>query len=230
MEEEFAQSAGEQGGVVGARDWTRRAFLGRMLLAASALATVPGVVLAEGSARRGPPDLAFLRRRVHFRPRSEWGPAPINLKRLSRADVYYRVTVHHQGCVARNLSSERAAALAVQNVQDGHLRRRFGDIGYHLVIDPVGRAWEGRSLRYAGAHVSDENSGNLGIMLLGNFEEQRPTELQLECLNLVVRSVLQAFPIQPRQVYGHRDLGQTLCPGRHLYAQVDRLRRDLRRS
>lgn len=150
------------------------------------------------------------------------------LSRLNRANPYYRVTVHHQGSAIYNQRSEWDAAFAIQNVQQGHMRRRFGDIGYHLVIDTMGRAWEARSLRYTGAHVARHNSGNIGIMLLGNFEEQRPTQQQLECLNTVVQALVQAFSLNSRQVYGHSDLGQTLCPGLHLYRYVDHMR-NLRR-
>lgn len=211
--------------------WTRRAFLGRTLLAAPVLAAAPTVALADRVPvpRGAPTDLSFLRRLVHFRMRADWAAEPPMLSRLNRASPYYRVTVHHQGSAIYNQRSEWDASFAIQNVQQGHMHRRFGDIGYHLVIDTMGRAWEARSLQYAGAHVARHNSGNIGIMLLGNFEEQRPTQQQLECLNTVVQAVVHAFSLKPRQVYGHSDLGQTLCPGIHLYRYVDHLR-NLRRS
>ncbi len=214
----------------GERTWTRRAFLEKAMLAAPVIAATPATALAgrPAATRRVPTDFAFLSRLIHYRPRAAWAPEPPLLRRLNRADPYYRVTVHHQGSAIYHHRSELDAAIAIQNVQQGHMNRRFGDIGYHLVIDTMGRAWEARSLRFTGAHVARHNSGNIGIMLLGNFEEQRPTRQQLECLNIVVQGVVQAFAMKPDQVYGHIDLGQTLCPGVHLYRYVEHLR-NLRR-
>ena len=115
-------------------------------------------------------------------------------------------------------------AYDLQAIQAGHLRRNYGDIGYHFVVDYAGCVWEGRSLEYEGAHVSHHNDGNIGVMLLGNFERQHPSERQLAGMRVLIAALQEDRRIARRRVYGHRDLGQSLCPGRHLYAHVVRLR------
>lgn len=166
-----------------------------------------------------------IRARVDLRRRDRWaGEEPV-WRRLRRVDAYSRITVHHAGCGVNFHTQEAEVAYDIESIRVGHLARRFGDIGYHFVVDRAGRVWEGRSLQYMGAHVSHENEQNIGLMLLGNFEEQQPASRQLEALASLTGVLRRRFGIAPRQVYGHRDLGHTLCPGRHLYGQVGRLRR-----
>ena len=71
-----------------------------------------------------------------------------------------------------------------------------------------------------GAHVSGENEENVGVMLLGNFEYQRPSTKQLDALQETISALRTLYGIGGQQLYGHRDLGSTLCPGRYLYGYV----------
>ncbi len=45
----------------------------------------------------------------------------------------------------------------------------LADVGYHYMIAEDGTIYEGRSLDYAGAHVSGNNKGNIGIAFLGDY-------------------------------------------------------------
>ena len=102
-------------------------------------------------------------------------------------------------------------------------------MGYHFVIDSVGRIWEARSLAYEGAHTSGQNEGNIGLMLLGNFEEQVPPAAQLQSLEHAVNRLRDRFRIKQHRVYGHRDLAQSLCPGKALYPLIKDLRTGLKK-
>jgi hypothetical protein len=106
----------------------------------------------------------------------------------------------------------------------GHQRRRFGDIGYHFILDRAGRVWEGRSMQFVGAHVSAENEENIGVMMLGNFEDQRPSDRQVDALRALTFALQGRYAVPATRVYGHRDLGHTLCPGHHLYGEVKALK------
>jgi len=85
------------------------------------------------------------------------------------------------------------------------------------MIDYSGRIWEGRSLKYQGAHVSSRNPGNIGVVLLGNFEIQKPSAAQKATLVKLVTELRRYYGVSRRRIYGHRDLDSTLCPGRNLY-------------
>ena len=61
--------------------------------------------------------------------------------------------------------------------QTGHQQtNHWADIGYHYVIDRQGRIWEGRELSWKGAHAGNKqaNENNVGIALIGNFENVEP--------------------------------------------------------
>ena len=102
-------------------------------------------------------------------------------------------------------------------------QRGFGDIGYHYLIDPAGRVWAGRSLDYQGAHARGSNNiANIGICLLGNFDDERPRPTALRSLASLLGALRERHDIPAFRVYGHCDFCVTACPGRHLSSWVGR--------
>jgi hypothetical protein len=202
---------------------TRRDFLKTGLLA------IPGLILAARS--RGAVtefslpamDLEFIEAKIKLRRRWEWGQTQPKTSFLSEASTYDRLTIHHSGSVVED-SSESAVGDHLEGIVTGHIERGYGDIGYHFMIDAFGRVWEGRSLAYEGAHVFGQNERNIGVMLLGNFEEQWPTREQVASMRQLVPLLCDRYRIEQGRVYGHRDLGQSVCPGRNLYSYVVKLR------
>ncbi|HLQ37806.1 MAG TPA: peptidoglycan recognition family protein [Planctomycetota bacterium] len=151
--------------------------------------------------------------------RSAWSPLPVVAARLDRMTPIYRLTIHHSAIPLRE-NSEQAAAIAIRNIQHEHMQGRgFGDIGYHFLIDPAGRVWEGRDLHWQGAHARDENNiGNVGVCLLGNFIRDRrngqvPTDAQVNALRQLVDSLSGRYTIVPDQIWMHSHFTQTVCPG-----------------
>ena len=146
------------------------------------------------------------------------------LQRLRTARAYTRLTVHHSGNAGAVSTARGEIRRQIEGVMAGHMDRNYGDIGYHLVVDYAGGIWEGRPLTFEGAHVYAENDANVGVMLLGNFEEQAPSTAQLAAMRKTVYLLCRHFSIPAARVYGHRDLGASVCPGRRLYAHVDVMR------
>jgi N-acetylmuramoyl-L-alanine amidase len=152
-------------------------------------------------------------------PRSAWArgvPEPSLMNPM--LPVRY-VTIHHDGLdrletgVARQAMADR-----IELYRSGHRARGWGDIGYHFVIDRSGVVWEARELKWQGAHVKDRNEGNVGILVMGNFEIQRPTDAQLTGLRNHLRAVCAYFSVPWTRVFSHREWpgAQTLCPGGNL--------------
>jgi hypothetical protein len=156
--------------------------------------------------------------------RSSWDRTPPNRNRLNPSGRYSRITVHHEGTDPFYATSHTYVARELQTVLYAHRSRRYGDIAYHLAVDYVGRVWEGRSLCYEGAHVLSNNEGNIGIVLLGNFERQRPSHSQLTAMNDLILALRRTCGIRSSRIYGHRDLSPSACPGRQLYPYVAQLR------
>lgn len=157
--------------------------------------------------------------------RSEWASTEPRPWLMRDVGGYDRITIHHTGSEMPIFVTKREKVIdAINNVLKDHLDRQYGDIAYHFLIDYAGRVWAGRSLAYEGAHVQDQNENNLGIVLLGNFDEQEPSGEQINSLFRLIQGVRRTFGIKLHRVYGHRDLGYSVCPGKHLYSHVQQLK------
>lgn len=131
-----------------------------------------------------------------------------------------RITVHHDAIMPVPSGSYADSLRRLQLIRTGHLNKGWADIGYHFAIDPSGRIWQARPLELQGAHVKDNNPGNLGIVIFGNYEEIRPTSASLDAVNKMIAYSMARFNVPMSRVYTHQELRPTLCPGRNLQAQM----------
>lgn len=150
--------------------------------------------------------------------RASWRARRANRSELNRAGAPWRwITVHHS--VVRSEDTSAAASFdTVRGIQRDHMDSNgWGDIGYHFLIDPAGRVIEGRELIWQGAHAGGQNNiGNVGICLLGNFDEDRPSRAAISSLDRLVLELQQKLGIPRLNVRPHRAWKETACPGRHL--------------
>src|SRR3954454_12773469 len=128
----------------------------------------------------------------------------------------------------------------------------WGDIGYNVVVDKFGRAWEGRSGGLAstviGAHAGGFNTGTFGVSMLGNYDIVDTTPAMIETVASVVAWKLSLYGVNPRgrvtltsagggtakyakgvsvtlpTIFAHRDVGATACPGKYGYSHMDQIR------
>lgn len=115
-------------------------------------------------------------------------------------------------------------------IQAKHLStQRYADIAYHFVIDAAGEIYAGRDLQVRGAHTGGHNTGTVGVVLLGNFEETIPFELQLISLKQLCRCLRNTYA-GITHLAGHRDFQPevTVCPGENLEALLPELAKELR--
>lgn len=205
---------------------TRRTFLKGAMLPCLGTVLCPGHAFSVQDGDNSDADvLAAMKEAVSLMPRSEWTTVSPRLDRLTRSEKFNRLTIHHSGSSTATHTIKNAVIHDLDGVLTSHRQRRYGDIGYHFIIDYAGRVWEGRSLLFQGAHVLGENRENLAVMLLGNFEEQIPSTEQLASMYKTIHVLRKQFSIPDASIYGHRDLGASACPGRHVYAHVLKLRK-----
>lgn len=136
-----------------------------------------------------------------------------------------RITIHHSAINSSDLRTLAAVARELDGIRAGHVGRGWADIAYHYIIDPSGKVWEGRALRYQGAHVKNNNEHNLGIMLLGNFDQQTPTPQALSTLDGFVSAQMRQYRVPVSRVYTHKEIGSTDCPGTSLQRYMVQARR-----
>jgi hypothetical protein len=162
-------------------------------------------------------------------PRARWARGNPDGSDLNKMIVPIKwVTIHHDGLDSpMTETSMDASAARIEWIRCGHRGRGFSDIGYHYVIDRDGRVWEGRSLRWQGAHVSKHNEQNIGILVMGNFDIQRPSQQQLDGMQKWVSTLLKRYRLEDARVRTHGEWpgAKTACPGKHLQAAVANIRR-----
>lgn len=159
-------------------------------------------------------------------PRSRWSRRGPTLAEMRPMLPVTAITVHHEGMEPFLATSAQDTIDRLNRVWNGHDGRGFGDIGYHFVIDRAGRIWEARSLRYQGAHVSGRNEGNIGVMCLGNFDEQSMSALQRKALEHQLRVLSARYRVKSKSVLSHQEWkgARTACPGRNLQKSMNALR------
>lgn len=229
---------------------------------------VEGLILDYLNTLDGPreerdiPALAQARaREPQIVTRAEWG-ADESLKRTSgscvrRFEPVQQLFVHH---TAGSNFDDRPKATMRAIYWYHVVRQGWCDVGYNFVVSDDGRIFEGRWARdYAswethdsetrsgravvGAHVSGYNSGAVGISVMGNYSQVRPSPAVRRSLAELIAWEVDRHDlgVRGRHVYknpvtgaarrlpwvaGHRDAGSTDCPGDLLYSALPGIRRD----
>ena len=120
------------------------------------------------------------------------------------------IVVHHTG----GSDSETP-----QGIHEYHLSIGFGGVGYHYLITRDGEVWRGRPLWARGAHAKAQNSGRIGIALLGSYGTEAPGyQACLQARRLI--NVLEDM-YGPLAIYPHYAMveSSTDCPGPALVRQ-----------
>ncbi|TNC35421.1 Ig-like domain repeat protein [Mumia zhuanghuii] len=179
-----------------------------------------------------------------IRSRAAWG-ADEKIRDRSAPD-YGKVqgaVVHHTA--GSNSYTKTEVPSVIRAIYAYHVKAlKWRDIGYNVVVDKWGRAWEGRwgglTRNVVGAHALNNNSTTFGISVLGNFESATASAAVVETISRVIAwkfSLNHVVPTGTRtfttntgkkvsrpKIVGHRDVGQTACPGRTLYAKMGTIR------
>lgn len=174
--------------------------------------------------------------------RAAWGARPVNHEAedekvfatqenldgwyeytVDLATIYRTVAIHHSA-----FSSEEATTTALHydtmiGLQTLHQdRRHWADIGYHYGIGADGTIYEGRDIHARGANVENYNWGTVGIVLMGNFEIEAPTDAQIASLNLLIawlKLILNVTHLAAHSEFNDK----TQCPGSHLKGLLDQI-------
>lgn len=104
--------------------------------------------------------------------------------------------------------------MTVDEVHQKHIENGWSGIGYHYFIRKDGMIYQGRPEDMIGAHVKENNINTLGVCLEGNFENTELTQQQEKSVLNLLRYLFLKYDIE--SLKGHRDLGETLCPGEKL--------------
>jgi hypothetical protein len=199
------------GGLAGCKNKQRTAW---RPLTQEELDGPPRRPISQAPPRRATPNPSGVPQGVT--PRREWTTAGPIMSLINPMNGVNRITIHHSGVDSAFIRSKPDAARMLNSIRKSHLNQQWADIGYHYIIDPTGRIWEGRAIQYQGAHVKMNNEHNLGIMMMGNFDGERPTAEALASLDMFVADRMRQHRVPMTRVYTHQEITATACPGRNL--------------
>ena len=147
--------------------------------------------------------------------------------------------IHHT-VNANNYTAAQVPAL-IRGIYAYHVESRgWRDIGYNYLVDRFGRIWEGRwggvDKAVVGAHTLGYNEVSFAMSAIGNYDIANPPQAVLTAYARLFAWKLSLYNIRAdgshvwvknrwlHAINGHRDVGQTACPGRYLYAKIPYIR------
>ncbi|MBU1134441.1 MAG: N-acetylmuramoyl-L-alanine amidase [Candidatus Omnitrophica bacterium] len=110
---------------------------------------------------------------------------------------------------------------------ESHRLRGWKTVGYHFIIDNGTKDKQDGQIEVSprwlkqqdGAHcnASGMNKKGIGICLVGNFNEQRVSEKQMESLIYLINRLKKYYRIPIRNIVGHGQVSgaKTECPGKY---------------
>lgn len=97
----------------------------------------------------------------------------------------------------------------------------WSDIGYSFLVGEDGNVYEGRGWSNVGAHTFGQNSVAFAASMIGSFTSRLPNAQALAAVKGLIACGVQLGKItSDYRLYGHRDAGQTSCPGDALYNEI----------
>ncbi len=172
--------------------------------------------------------------------RAQWGADERMRDKGSLRYFEVRAGFVHHTVNANNYTRDQVPSI-LRGIYAYHTQSRgWSDVGYNFLVDRFGRIWEGRyggvARPVVGAHTLDYNDYAFAMSAIGNFETTQPSAALLDAYGRLFAWKLGLHGIDPAAtsqrvgnrtlpaINGHRDVAQTACPGRYLYAKIPNIR------
>jgi hypothetical protein len=172
--------------------------------------------------------------------RAQWGANEALRDKSSLRYGTIKTGFIHHTVNANDYSASQVPAL-IRGIYAYHTQSRgWSDIGYNFLVDRFGRIWEGRyggvDRPVVGAHTRGYNEYSFAMSAIGNYDIAQPPQVMLDSYASLFAWKLSLSNIRAdatrlwvkdrylQAINGHRDAGQTACPGRYLYAKIPSIR------
>ena len=135
------------------------------------------------------------------------------------------IIIHH--------TASNRESTTLENINEWH-KERWPDfksvlgywIGYHFVILGDGQVIQTRQETEEGAHtLGGWNQKSIGICLTGSFNDWEVAEAQKNALQGILVRLATRYDIPKSQIYSHRELWATACPGDNLQRWIEQYRK-----
>lgn len=164
-----------------------------------------------------------------------------------------RAAVLHHTATGNNYAPEDSAAI-LRSIYAYHtVTLGWCDIAYNALVDKYGQVFEGRAggitKDVMGSHTGGFNQDVWGVSMIGNFVDDSPPDVMVKTVGRLIgwrlsldrvdplgmvrlRSAGGQYTVVPGgrvvdlpEIFAHRDVGNTECPGDAGYAVLDEIRR-----
>ena len=175
-------------------------------------------------------------------PASVWRSGLTPPKGLPVKTTVKHIIVHHSA--GSNTGTNYTDV--VRNIYTFHTGTNgWNDVGYNFLIAQDGTIYEGRDGQnimdgdnVLGAHFCSQNTGTMGICLLGDYMTAQPNDKPIESLSRLIAWKMKKQTLQPlgkdihiasgntlNNISAHRDgTCSTSCPGDNLYPKLEQIR------
>ncbi|MHA7648906.1 peptidoglycan recognition protein family protein [Mycobacterium sp. ML4] len=149
--------------------------------------------------------------------RDAWGARPAMPGGTPQTII--RMTLHHAAVALGDNRNAPARFRADQRYHQDTLG--WIDIAYHFGVDGNGNIYQLRRPEIAGDTATDYNTtGHFLVICEGDFDREVVPEAQVQGAASVFAWAAARYGISTNTLAGHRDLAQTSCPGKNLYAYL----------
>ncbi|XP_053159829.1 N-acetylmuramoyl-L-alanine amidase [Hemicordylus capensis] len=134
------------------------------------------------------------------------------------------VYIHHTHSPRKPCLTFPACAADMRSMQRFHQDDRgWDDIGYSFVAGSDGYLYQGRGWHWVGAHTRGYNSKGYGISFIGDYMQALPDPWAMDLVkDNFMKCAVRGSRLQGNYtVYGHRQMGPTLCPGDKLFKEIE---------
>jgi hypothetical protein len=184
--------------------------------------------------------------------RAQWGADESIRTTAPRYNTTVRTGFVHHTAGANGYSAAEVPKI-LRGIYAYHVKgNHWSDIGYNFLVDRFGRLWEGRyggmTRAVVGAHTGGFNVDSFAVSAIGNYDKVAAPSVMVDSIARLMAwklslshrnpngtTVLTSqgggtsrYPAGRRVTFnvvsGHRDAGNTSCPGKNLYAQLGTIR------
>jgi len=184
--------------------------------------------------------------------RAQWGADEAMRRGTPLFDNGIRAGIVHHTATPNEYAAGDSAGI-VRGIYSYHTTDLgWGDIAYNSLVDRYGQVFEGRfggiTRPVEGSHTGGFNANTWAVAMIGNFDEAPPTTVQLQAVGQLLGWRLAMDTVPPlgtvaltsaggpytrfprgdtptlATIFGHRDVGDTACPGSFGYASLDQIR------
>jgi RHS repeat-associated protein len=135
------------------------------------------------------------------------------------------IVVHHIGDFSFGIGINNDLGL-MKALESSEQVSWYYDVAYHYGIGPAGEVFVGRNIGTRGAHVEGGNTGRVGVVLLGTFDSTTaPSDMMVKSLTALSVALSDLYGV--KNIVGHRELNQTLCPGDSTMQFIEQIQRVL---